>query len=211
MWKTEALLTAIGKAAPRECITEARLVEITGRDAKSVEMSCLKLRKHGLLVKTERGCHKLTVAGRAAFTQGTADLRSGPKGPHIAPRVKAGTVRDRAWRAMRLKRKFSVADLVMLCAEGGERAIDSNLRKYLKALESVGIVRQLKVREPGTALTSNGFVRYLLIEDRDTGPKAPVWRLAHRKVYDPNTEKTYCMGAAAPRAAALGRDREVSA
>lgn len=205
MWKTQALLKAIAAASPRECITEARMVEITGHDARSIENSCLKLRKYGLLSKTERGCHKLTAAGRAAYQAGTARLISGPKGKHIAARITRGTLRERAWTAMRLKGKFSVADLVMLCVEGGERAIESNLRKYLRALERVGYVRQLAVREQGSAPTSNGCVRYQLLVN--TGPLAPVWRLSHAKVYDPNVEKSLVLANVAPGAAVARRQR----
>lgn len=206
MWKTETLLKAIGGAARGECITEARMVEITGHDARSVENSCLKLRRHGLLVKTEQGCHKLTAAGRAALEQGTADLRSGPKGKHIAARIKKGTLRERAWRAMRLKRRFSIADLVMLCAQGGERDIEGNLAKYLRALEGAGFLRQLRVREQGYARTSNGFVRWLLIDDMDHGPLTPVYRLSHGVVYDPNIERSLPIGPRGPRPAALKRE-----
>lgn len=209
MWKTQALLNAIATAAPRDCITEARMVEITGHDARSVENSCLKLRKHALLVKTARGCHKLTAAGRAAHQAGTIRLTSGPKGKHIAARINRGTLRERAWTAMRLKGKFSIADLAMLCMQGTERDIESNLRKYLRALERVGYVRQLAIREHGSALTSNGFVRYQLMVN--TGPLAPVWRLAHAKVYDPNVEKNLPLQNVAPGAAVARRQRGVGA
>jgi len=207
-WKTQALLTAIATASPKECITEARMAEITGHDATSIENSCLKLRQHGFVLKTGPGCHKLTPAGFAAYQQGGA-LRSGPKGKCIGARVKRGTLRERAWTGMRVKLKFSIDDLVMLCAEGGERDIGSNLRKYLKALERAGFVRQLPRREPGYDKCSNGFVRYLLVVNN--GPLAPVWRSSHAKVYDPNVEKSFALGKAGPPAQRLGRAREVMA
>lgn len=185
MWKSESLLTAIAKAAPRDCITEARLVEITGADARSVENSCLKLRKHGLLAKTERGCHKLTRAGRA-FVAAGATLRSGPQGPRTGRVVQKGSLRARAWRAMRIKRKFSLPDLVMLAIEGGERDIESNLLKYLAALDRAGYVRQLAVRDRGLALTSNGHMRWMLLIDN--GPLPPVYRTSRDTLYDPNNE-----------------------
>lgn len=188
------------------------MAEITGHDARSIENSCMKLRKHGLLVKTERGCHKLTQAGReahAAGASGANQLRSGPKGKHIAARINRGTLRERAWTAMRMKGKFSVGDLVDICMTGTERAIESNLRKYLRALERISYVRQLAVREYGSAPTSNGFVRYQLMVN--TGPLAPVWRLAHAKVYDPNTEKSLALGNVEPGAAKARRQRQVGA
>ena len=186
MWKSEALLTAVAQAAPRDCITEARMAEITKADARSIENSCLKLRKHGFLEKTERGCYKLTRAGRAFVAQG-AKLRSGPQGPRTGRVVQQGSLRARAWAAMRIKRKFSIADLVMLCARGGERDIVSNIGKYLRALGRARLVQQLAVREPSFVSTSNGALRWMLLVDN--GPKPPVWRQSRGTVYDPNTEE----------------------
>lgn len=195
MWKSEALLTVIFKASPRDCITEQRLSEITGSDAKSIENSCLKLRKHGFLTRTARDCYKLTAAGRAAIAQG-AKLRSGPQGPRTGRIVRRNTLRARAWAAMRIKRKFSIADLVMLCAEGGERDIESNLQRYLKALARAGYVRQLGTRERGFAPTSNGYVRWMLVQD--AGALPPIWRPSRGTVYDPNTETDVKLAAKAP-------------
>jgi hypothetical protein len=185
MWKTEALLTAIGSAAPRECITEADLVRLTGAEARSVEMSCLLLRKHGLLTKTGRGCHRLTDAGRAAFEQG-AKLRSGPQRPYTGRVVKTGTLRERAWLAIRTARKFTIDDLIMLAVRGGERGVYSNLRRYVRALELAGYLQRLPVREARSAPTSNGAVRWMLVNN--TGRLTPTWSPKHGTVYDPNLE-----------------------
>ncbi len=185
-WATEQLLAAIAQAAPRECITEARLAAITGKNARSIENSCAILRKHGLITKTAQGCHKLTRAGRAAIAEG-ARLRSGPKGPRTGHLVREGTLRARAWAAMRIKGKFSIDDIVMLCVAGGERDVRSNLGKYFRALARAGYLRPLPTREAGIAPTSNGAIRYLLVEN--TGPKAPVWSMSRRRLYDPNTEE----------------------
>ncbi len=190
-WKSEQLLTAIGQASPSECITEARMVALTGYDAGAVESCCMKLRKHGLLVKTARGCHKLTPAGVEAFKQG-AKLRSGPKGKLTGRKVIPGTVRTRAWAAIRIAGRASIPDVIMLAAEGGEKNIANNIGKYFSALERAGYLRQLRVRDPGTAPTSNGHVRWMLI--RNSGPEAPVWRVEARTVYDPNTEEEFSCG-----------------
>lgn len=189
IWTAEKLLTAIAQASPAECITEARMVEITGLSAKQVEQAALKLRKHGLLEKTGQGCHILTDAGREAAAAGKK-LRSGPNGTHTGKRVHKDSLRVRAWRAMRIRRKFSIPDLCMLVAEGGERDIESNVGKYVRALVKAGYLVEMPRREAGTALTSNGFKRWWLVDDKDTGPLAPVWRVAAGEVYDPNTDTT---------------------
>lgn len=189
IWNAENLLKAIAEASPKECITEARMAEITGMEPVQIERAALKLRKHELLTKTARGCHKLTDAGRAAAAEGK-QLRSGPNGQQSGPKVNKGTLRIRAWRAMRLKQKFSLPDLCSLCAQGQEKDIISNLRKYVHALEKAGYLIRLSRREPGQSLTSNGHVRWWLMPEKITGLDAPVWSQSNNSVYDPNTEKT---------------------
>lgn len=188
IWTAEKLLNAIAEASPKECITEARMAEITGLDKVQIERAALKLRKHDLLTKTSRGCHKLTDAGRAAATEGK-QLRSGPNGQHSGPKVNKESLRIRAWRAMRLKEKFSLPDLCMLCARGSEKDIVSNLRKYVTALEKAGYLTRMNRREPGTSITSNGHVRWWLNPANNTGLLAPVWSIKDNTIYDPNTEE----------------------
>ncbi|MDR2220985.1 MAG: hypothetical protein LBE24_10490 [Methylobacillus sp.] len=183
-WVSEQLLNSVRQASARECITEARMIEITGLTAKQVENAALKLRKHGLMTKTGKGCHKLTDAGREA-TAASVKLRSGPR-EWTAPKINKDTLRVRVWRAIRIRRKFSIPDIEMLVAKGGEKDIASNIGKYIRVLVKAGYLVELPRREAGTALTSNGFKRWWLRDENDTGPQAPVWRKT--SVYDPNTE-----------------------
>lgn len=186
IWTAETVLTAIKDAYYIDCVREADLVDHTGLTATQVEQACLKLRKHGLLEKCEQGCHTLTDAGREAIAAG-AKLRSGPKA-WTAPKVNKNSLRIKVWRAIRIKSKFSIPDLAMLVAEGGEKDITSNIGKYIRALEKAGYIVKMPKREPGTKMTSNGHIRYWLLPERDTGPQAPVWRVAANVIYDPNTE-----------------------
>jgi len=187
-WNAETLLQTVAEASKQECITEERMSVITGMDAVQIERATLKLRKHGLMEKTARGCHKLTEAGVAAAAEGKK-LRSGPK-KWTGPRVNKASLRIRAWRAMRLKEKFSLPDLAMLCAQGEEKDIISNLRKYVHALERAGYLSRMSRREPGTSPTSNGHIRWWLQPEKMTGLQAPVWSVEKNSVYDPNTEQT---------------------
>lgn len=193
-WTAEQLLQAIAQASPSECITEAHMVEITGLSARQVEHAALKLRKYGLLEKTGQGCHILTESGREAAAAGKT-LRSGPTA-WTSPKVNKDSLRIRAWRAMRIRRKFSIPDLCMLVAQGGEKDIESNVGKYVRALTRAGYLIEMPKRERGTALTSNGFKRWWLQDDMDTGPLAPVWRVAAGEIYDPNTDTVRPIGKA---------------
>lgn len=187
-WIAEQLLAAIFQAASEECITEARLVELTDLETKQVENAAQRLLKHCLIERVGPGCHKLTDAGRKMLASG-GTLRSGPNGSQPGKRIHADTLRMRVWHAMRIRRKASTPEIIGLVAKGGDRekGIESNVGKYLRALERTGYLKKLPRREPGVALTSNGFARYLLL--KDTGPLAPVWRTGKNTVYDPNTEE----------------------
>lgn len=188
-WIAEQLLTAIGQAAPQECITGAKLVALTSLDDKQVDNAARKLRKHGLLELTDPGCYRLTAAGKEALSAGKT-LRSGPRNSGQArTRVWRDYLRARVWRAIRIRRKFSIPDLEMLVAQGGEKDIASNIGKYLRALERAGYLVKLPKREAGTALTSNGFMRWWLPDEKNTGPLAPVIRVARQTLYDPNLEQ----------------------
>lgn len=186
IWTAEKILHAIAKSNVH-CVKEEDIAAFTGLTAKQVEQGCLKLRQHGMLEKTEQGCHLTTDAGREAMFAG-ATIRSGPKGKHIAPKINKNSLRIKVWRAIRIKSKFFIPDLAMLVAEGGEKDITSNIGKYIRALEKAGYIVKMPKREPGTKMTSNGHIRYWLLPERDTGPQAPVWRVAANVIYDPNTE-----------------------
>ena len=188
-WTAETVLTAISQHQSQTCVKEDDLVNITQLTAKQIEHACLKLREHGFIEKTDVGCHSITDAGREAIASGQT-IRSGPKA-YTAPKVNKNSLRIKVWRAMRIRQKFSIPELVMLIATGGEKDITSNVGKYLRALEKAGIIVRMAKRERGAKLTSNGYIRYWLTPERNTGPNAPVWRVKKDVVYDPNTEQEY--------------------
>lgn len=192
IWTSNTILTAIADAYHVDCVREADLVHSTGLTATQVEQACLKLRKHGLLEKCEQGCHTITEAGRIAMAEGK-QIKSGPHGKHTAPKVNKNSLRIRVWRAMRIRGKFSIPELAMLVAQGGEKDIISNIGKYVRALQKAGYLAEMIKREKGNAITSNGHKRYWLLPERDAGPQAPVWRVAANTVYDPNTELEHAL------------------
>ncbi|MDP2808673.1 MAG: hypothetical protein Q8O34_00825 [Rhodocyclaceae bacterium] len=185
-WTTETLLKAVLEAAPEDCITEARMAEISGLAGRQVERAVLKLRRHGFMTRTARGCHKLTEAGRAALAEGLS-LSSGPKGPQESgQRRRDPGLRLRVWNVLRMGGKRTVDDILMRVVDGDERDAPSNVRKYLRALARAGYLLAMPARERPLNATSNGCVRWLLV--KDTGPEAPVSRVSRGTLYDPNIE-----------------------
>lgn len=200
IWRAEKILTVIRDARLSECITEEKLIALTGMTAKQVENSVFTLRRNGLVERTGVGCHKLTGTGREALKAGASALcrlRSGPKGSwNTGTRRKLeNTLRDRVWRAMNIRRKFSVPELTLLAVDGTERGDPtSNIQKYVRALARAGYLTELPRREPCRSPTSPGFKRWWMQDGKHTGPLAPVVRNNYTVVYDPNTDETHAIG-----------------
>lgn len=188
-WIAEKVLTAIRDSGMRECVTEERLLDLTGLSKRQVQDSCRLLRGSHLLEKTAEGCHRVTSAGMEAIQAG-AKYRSGPKDARQhGKRIWKDTSRILIWRAIRIRRKFTIPEIVTLVTNEDMRGDPtSNVQKYIRALAKAGYLIELPKREAGSALTSNGFKRWWLTDEKDTGPGAPVWRPGRGTVYDPNTK-----------------------
>lgn len=184
----------LGALPERGSITVAALAQATGLSRRDISKCCDKLRVRGLAERPRTGHFQLTASGRAAKAAG-ARIRSGPQGPNgiKTPRPVSGTLRARLWTALRGLGKATIPELCQLACRDRERAAASNARKYIRVLERCGFVVRLRRRERGTAPTSNGFIRYLLLPGKDPGPKAPVVRERLGLLYDPNTRKSYSL------------------
>lgn len=164
-----------------DCLTTAELTERLGMDRRQVADVCSALVSQALIVRRERGCFQLAPSGRDAWERGDV-LTFGPRSAlsQATPRRRRReTQRDRIWRAIRITRKFTLAELQTLSGASGD-----NVNRYVWALEKAGFLCPLR-REPGAAPTSNGFKRWALI--RDPGALPPVWQGRKRRVYDPNS------------------------
>lgn len=169
-WLGLPMLRALSEG-PRLTSELARAVGITTDHAGRV---CRCLRARGVL-RTGGGVHELTKAGRDAVARGE-EITCGPQRGTVR---REGSLRARAWRAMRIKERFGLDDLLTLLCDGDERAPANNLRSYLHALEAAGYLARL--RRPD----ADGGPRWLLI--LNSGPKAPAWNKQTRTLTDPNT------------------------
>lgn len=183
-WTSQKLLDAVAHGAPDDCLTDARLVELTGLTLVQVQNCLFRLRRAGFMARSAPGCHTLTRAGR---TFAGKPFTSGPRGPETGRRLRDPGLRQRVWNALRLGRKVSIDDILLLAVAGGERDAAGNVGKYLRALARAGYVRRLPVRETPASPTSNGAIRWQLVSD--TGPRAPVASVVRNAVYDPNLEE----------------------
>jgi len=163
---------------PGLCLTTAQLVERTACSPRDVAKGCGRLVERGWVDRLERGCFILSSAGQRALSAGET-ITSGPNKPltQNARRPKRRTVRDKMWKTIRVVKKFDLARL-----EEMSGASTAGARRFVLALVRAGYLSELR-RQPGEALTSNGFKRWLLVED--TGEATPVLK-ADGSVWDPN-------------------------
>ena len=165
------------------CHTTGAISETTGLPRNEVADTCCRLITRGYIVRRARGCFEMSEDGLKAHAAGVV-LTSGARGARrlntpIRPRRE--TDRDRIWRAIRLQRKFSVASIAEVTGASVE-----HVGRFVRLLGHAGYLVEL-AKEPGFAMTSNGFKRWALVDD--TGFRAPalVRRDGGRRVFDRNT------------------------
>lgn len=172
-----------------DCMVVPKIAKVTGISRKEVSKGLIRLVSRKLVERVEIGCYRLTDAGKAARESGKK-LTSGPTGPRSGVTQHQNTLLTRVWAALRASRKATIAELLELAAKGDEKDAYSSTQRYLRGLVMAGYVVKMARREPGTALTSNGFIKFWL--EKNTGPKAPViqWRKKEPSVlFDPNTSE----------------------
>jgi hypothetical protein len=175
-----AAATALLKELQSGPKARAALIETMGLSHRQVTNAAANLLRRGYLSLHEGVVYQLTEAGLAAALAGEV-IKGGPKGQ---VKIVKGTIRQRAWCAMRIRRSFTIGEIVADAAEPDEGQPRDNIGRFLSRLAQAGYVRELERRARGTAIGSNGFKRYALV--RNTGPKAPVFRSELGVVFDPN-------------------------
>lgn len=166
------------------CRTIEQLEEDLDLTRRQLSDAAAKLLQRGYLMRMARGCYQLTETGQAAAAAGEV-ITSGPRAPHGKLRVVRNTIRDRAWRAMRTRRRFTLSDLIADARMPDDKSPEDSIGRYLRALRQAGFVAPAPRRLEGSAVTSNGFKVWCLL--RNTGPRTPIVRSAVAAVHDPNT------------------------
>lgn len=175
-----ALLQMLADGSAMTVDEVAGRIDLTRRQISDAA-ACLSRR--GYLLWLGAGRYQLSDEGLAAAARGEV-IKAGPRGPSNCVRDFRNTLRERVWRSMRLRRQFTVPDLISDAATDDDRKPQDNIQRYLRALRDAGYVGELPRRAQGTALTSNGFKCWLLM--RDTGPRAPSIRANTNAIHDFN-------------------------
>lgn len=160
------------------------LDQVLNATKRQISDAAAMLARRGLLKREKRGLYRLTERGEEFFHSG-ARLSSGPMAAHGKVLKHRDTFRERVWRSIRIRRHFTIGEVVSDAARDGERDAHSNAGRYIRTLVRAGYVRELQRRQEGAALTSNGFKAFVLT--KNTGPIAPVWRPRCALLHDFNT------------------------
>lgn len=180
----QAVLAALSDAG--RCISFDELTERTGLARHQVSHGAGGLIERGFVVRRERGCYEVTQTG-ADFRATGAPLSGGPTGPLPRMRATPKALPTRLWRAIRMRRKFTIGDLLDLAA-GEEATPRSMAHRYVRALQQAGYLAELRPTK-GEGPGRPPAKRYALI--RDSGPLTPIARARAPEVYDPNTGTTH--------------------
>jgi len=189
-WLAQRILAELARAPERDWPL-AELAERLERPAKNISSACVTLHRRELLDRPAAGCYRILPAGVAVLESGRA-VRSGPAHGR-ASRISTKTLRHRVWTALGQRRKTTLRELLRLAATGAEGSAESNVRRYLRALEQAGYLLRNKTRAPGGAPTSNGYLQWVVL--RWTGPHAPSSNLRRQTLYDPNLGVTHRLAA----------------
>lgn len=167
-------MIAVMGALGRGCSTVQDIADHLPMERHYVSKAAARLIGRGLIERIETGFFRLTKAG-CAFLEEGGRLTTGPKGKHTGRRAPVrDTLRQRAWKAMNVQGRFTLADLERAAARPEDRKPSSNLAKYVRVLTLAGYVALLPTRSRGTCPTSNGIKQFVLI--RRTGPIAPIYQ-----------------------------------
>lgn len=164
------------------CQTMDELAERLPLTRKQITQGATKLILRDYAERVEKGCYRLTPAGRRALDSGESIIAAEPNARRPPRRH---TFRQRLWNAMRMSGTFTAGDLIMAARGPRDDYPEQNAASYISRLRRAGYLMEMARRVPGTAPTSRGHKQYRLV--RNTGPVAPVWNAKLRAFRDHNS------------------------
>lgn len=191
----EQMLTVMAAEAGEEgCVLIQRLAEVAGCDIDIAGKRIEILLRNGLATMRSVACYRITNEG-AAYLSGVSTVRltAGPKQPHGADRSSESSLTARVWRALRIKEKATIPEIMELIEASPNQY--AQVGRYVKVLVDARYLTRLPRRVKGQGMGNNGYALYLLT--RDPGPKAPIWKPKAKQLRDPNTGVVFQLGSAA--------------
>ena len=161
--------------------------EATGLTVTQVHDGVQTLDRRGFVERLGEGKVCASKAGLEWLALGKC-ITSGPKGPR--PMETSGTsLRFRLWRAIRIIRKGTIADLLELAERGNEGNAFASAKEYLNALVRSGHLMRMSRRGERQIVNGQAPTRYCLTVD--SGPLPPQFNRRQKRVFDPNTGSSF--------------------
>jgi hypothetical protein len=113
----------------------------------------------------------------------------GVHAPHITGTGRStryGRAREQLWRGMKIVREFDHIELAIVASTDDVRISRVHAYDYIKRLRQAGYLRLAQPACSGSKTAPPRAARYLLIEQRWTGPIPPQIKRREHSVYDPN-------------------------
>ncbi|MFD2678019.1 hypothetical protein [Camelimonas lactis] len=161
-----AILGAIGNG---ETTLDALVAHLPIKRAAIVHATS-KLVGRGLIVRIRPGHFALAHEGKVFLAEGRAIKVGVTRSPRNGP-YRHNSFTQRAWNAMRIRKRFTVPEIAMLAALETDKAPEDRLSIFFRRLADVGYLSERAERAPGVSPLSRGRIVWTLT--KDTGPVAP--------------------------------------
>ena len=182
---SQRILRALSTRLGLQHVREIR--EATGLTVEQVQDGLQTLARRGFVERLGEGKVTASKEGLEWLVMGKS-ITSGPNGPR--PMTTEGTsLRSRLWRAIRLMKKGTIADLLELAERGTEGNAYASSKEYLNALVRSGHLIRMTRRGERQIVNGQTPTRYCLAVD--SGPFPPQFNRRQRRVFDPNTGSTF--------------------
>lgn len=199
VWTVQAVMKAIASLPNIDgvvAISFAELSKVTGFTSLQIRNACYELKKRAYIDhrlysdgKVKPGHYVLTELGKHVIAAGLdkTKFKPGPRTPPTHRKGKQGTLRERAWRLLRIKQSASVNELLatLMDADSTMQSAETNLNRYFVGLLRAGYV----VEQKRTSALKKSDKQYFLT--RNSGPLAPILKKTSCQVYDQNQGKHY--------------------
>tara|TARA_R110000868_G_scaffold368852_1_gene632006 strand:- start:23308 stop:23883 length:576 start_codon:yes stop_codon:yes gene_type:complete len=161
------------------CRTVEQLIEDLGVQRAQVTNAALLLLRRDYLMRMGAGCYQLTELGLSAAAVGEV-IGSGVRGPRERIIPRSDTFRQRAWRSMRIRRRFTVGEIASDAETPKNTDAQANASRIIAQLVAAGYISPLPHRK--------GCARKFILT-KDTGPRVPAYREGRQLLRDFNTKE----------------------
>lgn len=172
--------------------TRDSLCDLFGRDTSVMGRAIGMLIFDKLARSSTGNSYAPTAKGRKLIQEG-GEVKSGPKpGRRQAVRkTKTDTLQARAWRAILVKKRFTVSEIVAVAAKETDKDPIGSIRRYVNHLSRAGFLTELPRRQPTKTYKKQGEkIFWLRAQHGRLPPRVRKDKDGTPGMFDPN-ERSY--------------------